>query len=61
MGTVGAAMPLTSPGVIVKEAIATTLAYILGLTLQVCLSLNTNPRKEVSLSSVGVTLLYPLL
>ena len=61
MGTLVSEMPLTFHGIIFREAIATAVAYILGLTLQVCLSLNTNPRKEVSLGSVGVTFLYPLL
>lgn len=61
MGIMGSTMPLTFPGVIFREAIATTVAYVLGLTPQVCPSLNANPRKEVSLSSVGVTFLYPLL
>lgn len=61
MGTMGSSMSLTSPGIIFREAIATTVAYILGLILQVCLSLSANPRKEGSLSSVGVIFLYPLL
>lgn len=61
MRTMASAMPLTSLDIIFREAIATRVAYLLGLMLQVCLSLNTNPRKEVSLSSVGVSFLYPFL
>lgn len=61
LGTMGSEMLLNSLGEIFRETIATTVAYILGFKFQVCLSLNTNPRNEVSLSSVGVTFLYSLL
>lgn len=54
-------MLLHSLGEIFRETLAKTVAYILGFKFQVCLSLNTSPRKEVSLSSVGVTFLYSLL
>lgn len=60
-GTMGSEVPLNSLGKKFRETIATTVAYILGFTLQACLSLNTDPRKELSLSSVGVTFLYSFL
>lgn len=45
---------MVSPGIFFREVIARRVAYVLGLTLQVFLSLNTDSWKQIPFASVGV-------